>query len=88
MELDVEMSEQEFMQTLHNVPGVESVTWQTNKHDQRNSSTRERGAPYEGHGHFMERNVLLKSTLFNRPFEFELTRSGHTKTKGTCSMVF
>lgn len=88
VELGVEMSEQEFMNTLQKVPGVESVNWHTNKHDQSNPSTRKRGAPYEGHGHFMERNVLLKSTLFNRPFEFELTRSGHTKTRGTCSMVF
>ena len=64
------------------------MTWQTSKHEQGNPGTRPPGAPYDGTGHVIERNVLVTSELFRRPFEFELTRSMHMKALGTCSMAF
>ncbi len=85
---DDKMSGDELFQVLERVPGVDRVYWQTCKSDQGNHSQRKLGTPYMGVGHFLERNVFVKSKLFKRPFEFELTRSMHSKTMGTCSMAF
>jgi hypothetical protein len=85
---DDTMSGEELFRILEAVPGVERVYWQISKHAQGNPSSRPLGTPYTGIGHFLERNVMVKSTLFRKPFEFELTRSMHTKTQGTCSMAF
>ena len=85
---DDKMSGEEFFQILQAVPGVQQVAWQTSKHEQGNPGTRPPGTPYDGTGHLLERSALVTFKLFRRPFEFELTRSMHTKTPGTCSMAF
>ncbi len=85
---DDKMRGDELFQVLERVPGVHRVYWQTCKSDQGNHSQRKLGTPYMGVGHFLERNVFVKSKLFKRAFEFELTRSMHTRTMGTCSMAF
>ena len=85
---DDKMSGDELFQVLERVPGVDRVHWQTSKSEQGNHSQRKLGTPYVGKGHFLERNVFVKSKLFKRAFEFELTRSMHTRTMGTCSMGF
>ena len=83
---DENMSPEQLLETLRNVPGVEEVTWKPFKHDQGNSSA---GAAYEGRGYFHERNVVVKSSIFPKPFEFELTRSLHKpNARETCSMAF
>ena len=58
------------------------------KNEQGNHSQRKLGTPYMGVRHFLEQTVFVISKLFKRPFEFELTRSMHSKTMGTCSMAF
>ena len=83
-----DMDGETLYKTLEQVPGVEEIYWQTSKHDQGNPGTRAPGVPYDGTGHFLERNVMVKSKLFKQPFEFELTRSMHTKERGTVSMAF
>ncbi len=75
-------------QVLQRVPGVDRVYWQTCKNEQGNHSQRKLGTPYMGVRQFLEQNVFVKSKLFKMPFEFELTRSMHSKTMGTCSMAF
>ena len=75
--VDENMDGETLYKTLQEVPGVEEVYWQTSKHDQGNPGTRAPGEPYDGTGHFLERNVMVKSKWFTRPFEFELTRSLH-----------
>ena len=81
------MSGDELYQVLACVPGVDRVYWQTYKSAQGNHSQRNLGTPYMGVGHLLERHVFVKSKVFKREFEFELTRSMHTRTMGTCSMV-
>jgi hypothetical protein len=85
---DDKMSGDELFQVLERVPGVDRVHWQTSKSEQGNHSQRKVGTPYAGVGHFLEQNVFVKSKLFKRAFEFELTRSMHTRAMGTCSMAF
>ena len=86
--VDENMDGDTLYKTLEQVPGVEKVYWQTSKHDQGNPGTRAPGVPYDGTGHFLERNVMVVSRLYKQPLEFELTRSGHTKERGTVSMAF
>jgi hypothetical protein len=85
---DDTMSGEEVFQILETVPCVGRVYWQISKHAQGNKSLRPVGTPYTGVGHLLEQNVMVKSMLFRRPFEFELTRSMHTKKQGTCSITF
>ena len=85
---DDKMSGDELYQVLACVPGVDRVSWQTYKGAQGNHSQRNLGTPYMGVGHLLERKVFVKSKIFKREFEFELTRSMHTRTMGTCSMGF
>ena len=86
---DENMTGQELFDLLRTTPDVESVTWQTSKHEQGNPGTREPGMPYDGTGHFLERNILVKSSWCSRFMEFELTRSGHMHScRGTVSMAF
>ena len=86
--VDENLDGETFFKVLEKVPGVEEVYWQTSKHDQGNPGTRAPGEPYDGTGHFLERNVMVKSKWFKRPFEFEFTRSLHTSERGTVSMAF
>jgi hypothetical protein len=69
---DDTMSGEDLYRVLEGVPGVATVYWQTCINAQ----------------YFIEPNVMVKSSLFKKPFEFELTRSTHTKNMGTCSMAF
>ena len=85
---DDTMSGEEVFQILETVPCVGRVYWHISKHAQGNKSLRPVGTPYTGVGHLLEQNVMVKSMLFRRPFEFELTRSMHTKKQGTCSITF
>ena len=85
---DDKMRGDELFQVLQRVPGVDRVYWQTCKNEQGNHSQRKLGTPYMGVRQFLEQNVFVKSKLFKMPFEFELTRSMHSKTMGTCSMAF
>ena len=85
---DDTMSGEEVFQILETVPCVGRVYWQISKHAQGNKSLRLVGTPYTGVGHLLEQNVMVKSMIFRRPFEFELTRSMHTKKQGTCSITF
>jgi hypothetical protein len=70
---DDTMSGEEVFQILETVPCVGRVYWQISKHAQGNKSLRPVGTPYTGVGHLPEQNVMVKSMLFRRPFEFELT---------------
>ena len=85
---DESLDGESLFKILQQVPGVEKVYWQSTKHSQNNPGTRDPGVPYDGTGHFIEQNVMVKSQLFKQPFEFELTRCKHTKTRGTCSLAF
>ena len=86
---DEKMPGPELFDLLRAILDVESVTWHTSKHDQGNPGTRAPGEPYDGTGHVLERNIMVKSSLFPRPMEFELTRSMHVPSRrGTVSMAF
>ena len=69
-----------FWQKLAVTSGIDRLQWQSSKTSQGNISD----------GHHMERNILVYSTEFpDKPFEFELTTSGHTKKrKKTVTAMF
>ena len=53
------------------------------------TNTGEEGVDYGRKGHYLQRNVLVVSELFSKPFEFELTRSLHLSSEqGNGSMMF
>ena len=89
MELEHESLDGEaFFKIIQQAPGVDEVQWQTAKRDQGNPGSRALGVSYDGSGHFLEMHIMVTSHLFERPFEFELTRSVHPKQRGTVPMAF
>ena len=61
-------SHEQFFDALQNTPDVAKVEWKETKTSQGNVGN-----------HYMERNINVWVTGFERPMEFELTRNLHKK---------
>ena len=97
VELDHRMSREDFVNRLKRVTGVRKVTDCVSKFDLEcpGNALNTREPDYGVTGHYLQANVLVKSSLGGKGMEFELTFSCHMKGGGrdhppqrTVSMVF